>query len=316
MQYYNDNLDVIALLLNYSTSLENTLNSFLLDISSFQNTMISMERCLKYSDIIKEAASRTPKDKELSKWPYEGEIVFQKFSARYRPNTKIKLHKLSLTIKPGEKVGIVGRSGSGKSTMVLALVRAIEGCGGKIMIDNVDIRQVGLKKLRNSLNVVSQDLSLFEGSLKYNIDPLGKHKDKEIEKALEELDFSYIYKESAEGLNRKVSEGGMNFSMSERQLIYAARALLNQKHIVILDEFTSNLDYKKESLVNSILFKTFNKSTILVIAHRIKTVMKCDKVLVLHNGKVAEYGNPNELKKDRSSLFYKLYQKSYLDQLQ
>ena len=316
MQYYNDNLEVIALLLNYSTSLENTLNSFLLDISSFQNTMISMERCLKYSDIIKEAASRTPKDKELSKWPYEGGIVFHKFSARYRPNTKIKLHKLSLTIKPGEKVGIVGRSGSGKSTMVLALVRAIEGCGGKIMIDNVDIRQVGLKKLRNSLNVISQDLSMFEGSLKYNIDPLGKHEDEEIKKALEKLDFSYIYKESAEGLDRKVSEGGMNFSMSERQLIYAARALLNQKHIVILDEFTSNLDYKKESLVNSILFKTFNKSTILVIAHRIKTVMKCDKVLVLHNGKVAEYGNPNELKRDKSSLFYKLYQKSYLDQLQ
>ena len=316
MQYYNDNLDVIALLLNYSTSLENTLSSFLLDISSFQNTMISMERCLKYSDIIKEAASRTQKDKELSQWPYEGGIVFHKFSARYRPNTKIKLHKLSLTIKPGEKVGIVGRSGSGKSTIVLALVRAIEGCGGKIMIDNVDIRQVGLKKLRNSLNVISQDLSLFEGSLKYNIDPLGEHDDETIKKALKKLNFSYIYKESEQGLNRKVSEGGMNFSMSEKQLIYAARAMLNQKQIVILDEFTSNLDYKKESLVNSILFKTFNKSTILVIAHRIKTVMKCDKVLVLHNGKVAEYGNPNELKKDKSSLFYKLYQKSYLDQPQ
>ena len=313
MQYYNDNLEVIALLLNYSTSLETTLSSFLLDSSSFQNTMISMERCLKYSDIIKEAPSRTTKDKELTSWPYEGGIVFHKYSTRYRPTTKIKLHKLSLEIKPREKVGIVGRSGSGKSTIVLSLVRTVEGCGGKIMIDDVDIRQVGLKKLRNSLNVISQDLSLLEGTLRYNIDPLGEHSDKEIKRAMKKLNFSYIYEQSELGLDRKVTEGGMNFSMSEKQLIYATRALLNNKKIVILDEFTSNLDYKTESLVNKVLFKTFENSTIIVIAHRIKTVMKCDKVLVLHNGKVAEYGNPNELKNNKTSLFYKLYQRSYLE---
>ena len=313
MQYYNDNLEVIALLLNYSTSLETTLSSFLLDSSSFQNTMISMERCLKYSDIVKEAPSRTTKDKELTHWPYEGSIVFHKYSTRYRPTTKIKLHKLSLEIKPREKVGIVGRSGSGKSTIVLSLVRTVEGCGGKITIDNVDIRQVGLKKLRNSLNVISQDLSLLEGTLRYNIDPLGEHSDKEIKRAMKRLNFSYIYEQSELGLDRKVTEGGMNFSMSEKQLIYATRALLNNKKIVILDEFTSNLDYKTESLVNKVLFKTFENATVIVIAHRIKTVMKCDKVLVLHNGKVAEYGNPNELKKDKTSLFYKLYQRSYLE---
>jgi ABC-type multidrug transport system fused ATPase/permease subunit len=193
------------------------------------------------------------------------------------------------------------------------LVRTVEGCGGKITIDNVDIRQVGLKKLRNSLNVISQDLSLLEGTLRYNIDPLGEHSDKEIKRAMKKLNFSYIYEQSELGLDRKVTEGGMNFSMSEKQLIYATRALLNNKKIVILDEFTSNLDYKTESLVNKVLFKTFENATVIVIAHRIKTVMKCDKVLVLHNGKVAEYGNPNELKKDKTSLFYKLYQRSYLE---
>lgn len=313
MQYYNDNLDVIALLLNYSTSLEDTLSSFLLDISSFQNTMISMERCLKYSEIVKEAPSKTPYDSQLKNWPSKGKINFNKFSVKYRPETEIRLHKVSFEIKPGEKVGIVGRTGSGKSTIALSIGRLIEAFNGNITIDDVDIKKVGLKKLRNSLNVISQDLSLLEGTLRYNIDPLGNYTDKEIKQAMKKLNFWYICEQRSEGLDQIVTESGMNFSMSEKQLIYATRALLNKSKIVILDEFTSNLDYRTEELVNKVLFQHFKNSTIIVIAHRIKTVMKCDKVLVLNKGKVVEFDKPQILKTKKESVFYKLYQKSYLN---
>lgn len=313
MGYYSKNLDVIALLLNYSTSLDDTLNGFLVDISNFQNTMISMERCLKYSEIVKEAPSSTPFDSSLKQWPSKGKINFNKFTVRYRPETDIRLNKISFEIKPGEKVGIVGRTGSGKSTIALSIGRLIEALSGRITIDDVDIKKVGLKKLRNSLNVISQDLSLLEGTLRYNIDPLGKYTDKEIKNAMKKLNFWYICEQSTDGLDQVVTESGMNFSMSEKQLIYATRALLNKAKIVILDEFTSNLDYKTEDLVNKVLFQHFKNSTIIVIAHRIKTVMKCDKVLVLNKGKVAEFDSPHVLKNKKESAFYKLYQKSYLD---
>ena len=161
--------------------------------------------------------------------------------------------------------------------------------------------------------MISQDLSLLEGTLRYNIDPLGKYTDKEIKNAMKKLNFWYICEQSTDGLDQVVTESGMNFSMSEKQLIYATRALLNKAKIVILDEFTSNLDYKTEDLVNKVLFQHFKNSTIIVIAHRIKTVMKCDKVLVLNKGKVAEFDSPHVLKNKKESAFYKLYQKSYLD---
>lgn len=313
MKYYNSRLEVVALLLNYSTTLQDTISSFLFDISSFQNTLISMERCLKYSEIVKEAPFHMENDKNLKHWPEKGEIKFNKLTVRYRPGTKIRLNEISLTIRGGEKVGIVGRTGSGKSTIAFSIGRLVEALSGSIVIDGVDIKTVGLKKLRNSLNIISQDVSLLEGTLRYNIDPLGKYTDAEIKKAMQRLNFWYICEQSKEGLDQVVAESGMNFSMSEKQLIFATRALLNRKKILILDEFTSNLDYKMEDLTNRVLFEQFKDSTIIVIAHRIKTVMKCDKVLVLEQGRVKEFDDPKVLKNKKDSLFYKLYEKSFLD---
>ena len=180
MDNYRYNLDIIALLLSYSTSLQSTLSKFLIDISSFESVMIAMERCLKYANLPKESASKKYNDFQLRQWPSKGRIAFRQFTMQYRPHGKKLLDNISFEIKPGEKVGIVGRTGSGKSTIALSLGRIVEATSGTIYIDGIDIKNVGLKKLRNSLTIISQDLSLFEGTLRYNIDPLMKHSDKEI----------------------------------------------------------------------------------------------------------------------------------------
>ena len=312
MDNYRYNLDIIALLLSYSTSLQSTLSKFLIDISSFESTMIAMERCLKYASLPKESASKKYNDFQLRQWPSKGRIAFRQFTMQYRPHGKKLLDNISFEIKPGEKVGIVGRTGSGKSTITLSLGRIVEATSGTIYIDGIDIKNVGLKKLRNSLTIISQDLSLFEGTLRYNIDPLMKHSDKEIKKAMKKVNCLYLCEQSNNGLDQIVTENGMNYSMSEKQLIFATRALLNKTKVLILDEFTSSLDYKSEELVYKVLIENFKNSTIIIIAHRIKTIMNCDKVLVLNNGKVSEFDSPIVLKNKKSSLFYKLCQKSYI----
>ena len=139
-----------------------------------------------------------------------------------------------------------------------------------------------------------------------------KHSDKEIKKAMKKVNCLYLCEQSNNGLDQIVTENGMNYSMSEKQLIFATRALLNKTKILILDEFTSSLDYKSEELVYKVLMENFKNSTIIIIAHRIKTIMNCDKVLVLNNGKVSEFDSPLTLKNKKNSLFYKLCQKSYI----
>lgn len=205
MQTYNYNLNVISLLLSYSTSLENNLTKFLIDISSFESTMIAMERCTKYADIIKEAPSHKISDFKLKNWPSKGNIQFINYSVQYRANTKNLLDKISFEIKAGEKIGIVGRTGCGKSTIALAIGRIIEGNSGSIIIDGIDIKKIGLTKLRSSLNIISQDLSLFEGTLRYNIDPLGKHTDKEIKDTMKQVNCYYIREQNP------IIEGGLNY---------------------------------------------------------------------------------------------------------
>lgn len=302
----------VGLLLNYSIQIQNNLTSFIIHFSAYVNSMFAFERCLSYTNIISEKPEKTTKDSTLTDWPVKGSITFDNVSVQYRNDTETVLSGISFKINSGEKIGICGRTGSGKSTLALSLLRLLEVKKGAIFIDDVDISEIGLSKLRSNITIIPQEPCLVEGTLKYNIDPLNIYSDETIMDIMKEINFWYICENNEDGLNMKINGNGENFSGGERQLICIVRALLRQSKIIILDEATSNIDIKKEELIQSVLFKNMKGSTALVIAHRIKTIKNFDKILVLDNGKVKEFDTPENLLKERTSLFYELYHNSKL----
>ena len=242
------------------------------------------------------------------------------YTTRYRQETEIALNDINIEIKPGEKVGIVGRSGSGKSTLSLAVYRIIEPISGNIYIDGIDITTIGLRKLRESMCIVPQDPTLIEGTLRDNVDPLGKYTDDEIIQVLEELDFFGVMKSNkrnnsssavtnVRNLHFKIKEFGNNMSLGEKQLVCFARAILKRAKIIFLDEATASLDQRTEDIIQKAIEKYFKECTVLTIAHRVQTIKKCDKILVLDKGKVVEFDKPEVLLQNATGLFYKLYYK-------
>ena len=225
---------------------------------------------------------------------------------------EIVLKNLNFVIKGKEKVGIVGRTGSGKSTITLCLFRILEATEGKILIDDVDISKLGLEILRHNLTIIPQDPALMEGSLRYNIDPLEKSDDKEIIKVMEKIGFDYIIKRDKQGLNQEIAEGGSNLSVGEKQLICITRAILRKSKIIIMDEATASIDYKTEEIIQKAVSEILNDSTFITIAHRIKTILNYDRILTLDNGKIVDFDTPKNLLNDKKSLFYELYSKSNL----
>ena len=267
---------------------------------------------MQYTRIKSEKPSTIkPIDDNLKRdnWPQEGKIRFENYSVRYRPTTEIVLKNLNFQIEGNEKVGVVGRTGSGKSTICLCLFRILEPLEGTIYIDDVDITQIGLDILRKNLTIIPQDPCLMEGSLKYNIDPFNKSKDEDIISILKKIGFEYTESDD-HILNRKIEHGGANLSVGEKQLICIARAILRKTKIVVMDEATANIDMKTEEKIQKALQYVLNYSTVITVAHRIKTIINYDKILVLNNGKIEEFDTPTNLLKNEKSLFYQLYSKS------
>ena len=209
-------------------------------------------------------------------------------------------------------MGIVGRTGSGKSTISLCLFRILEAYSGSIYIDGVDISKVGLKKLRESITIIPQDSTLMDGTLRYNIDPISCYSDHEIYQVMKKIGFDYILSENKGGLDQKISENGSNLSIGEKQLICITRAILRKSKIIVLDEATASIDYKTEEIIQKALNEILSDSTMISIAHRIKTVMNADKILVLENGEIIEFDTPQNLLRDKNSYFYDFYSKSLL----
>jgi ABC-type multidrug transport system fused ATPase/permease subunit len=224
---------VISLMLTYSLNLQSTLFELLLMHRYTEEGLISMERCLSYTNIPSEKALITDYDKELQNlndkecnWPSKGEIEFSNYSVKYRPDTEIVLKNISFKVKAGSKLGVVGRTGSGKSTLCLSLFRILEPLEGTIFIDGIDICNVGLQLLRSSLTIIPQDPSLMKGTFRYNIDPTNQYSDDEIKSVLDKLEISYLINNSELGLEQQISESGGNLSVGEKQLVCIARALL------------------------------------------------------------------------------------------
>lgn len=303
----------IGIMFTYSAIMQRSMGYLFLCCSEIEIIMVSMERCLKYLEITSEKPAQLESDNELvsQKWPTKGEIRFENYSVKYRPNTEIVLKNLSFTINGKEKVGVVGRTGSGKSTICLCLFRILEPLEGTIYIDDKDICNIGLDLLRNNITIIPQDPCLMAGTLKYNIDPFNKTEDKEILQILNKIGFEGSnLKEGENLLDKEIEQNGKNLSVGEKQLVCIARAILRKTKIIVMDEATANIDVKTEGKIQNALEHVLKDSTIITIAHRIRTIINYDKILVLDNGKVAEYDTRSNLLNDHSSLFYELYSKS------
>ena len=304
----------VGITFTYSVVLQDNLGWAFSIAANLENIMISLERCLQYTRIKSEKPSEIkPKDEELQKknWPQEGKIRFENYSVRYRPTTEVVLKNLNFQIEGNEKVGVVGRTGSGKSTICLCLFRILEPLEGTIYIDDEDITQMGLDILRRNITIIPQDPCLMEGSLKYNIDPFEKADDEEIIQILKKIGFEYTESDD-KILNRKIEQGGSNLSVGEKQLVCIARAILRKTKIIVMDEATANIDMNTEQIIQKALKLVLEQSTVITVAHRIKTIINYDKILVLDNGKVKEFDSPTNLLKDENSLFHELYSKSTL----
>merc|ERR1712037_536731 len=221
-------------------------------------------------------------------------VEFSDIELRYAPEEKDVLRNLSFKTEPREKVGIVGRTGAGKSSLVAALFRLAEP-RGKIIIDGVDVLKIGLKDLRAKISIIPQDPLVFTGTMRRNLDPFSEHDDAALWRVLEEVHLAESVRDLKEGLSTEMSEGGSNLSVGQRQLLCLARAVLRRNRVLVLDEATANVDPRTDALIQEQIREKFRACTVLTIAHRLHTVMDCDRILVLSDGKVAEFGKPSTL---------------------
>jgi ABC-type multidrug transport system fused ATPase/permease subunit len=222
---------------------------------------------------------------------------------KYRPTTEVVLDQLTFKALPGEKVGVVGRTGAGKSTICLSLSRIVEIVGGSIVIDGEDISKLDLKDLRASITVIPQDPTMFTGTLRFNLDPESTCSDERILEVLKKASLEDLLNREDKGLLTELTENGQNLSSGERQLICICRAILRSSKVVILDEATANIDVVTEQKIQTLIAEEFKQSTMITIAHRLNTIIKSDKVMVLSFGKILEYDSPSRLLSDESSHF-------------
>ncbi|KAK4482367.1 hypothetical protein RD792_009520 [Penstemon davidsonii] len=295
-----------GLAVTYGLNLNARLSRWILSFCKLENKIISIERIHQYCHIPSEAPALIEDSHPPSSWPQNGTINLTDLKVRYKESLPIVLHGVTCTFPGGKKIGIVGRTGSGKSTLIQALFRLIEPECGRIIIDNIDIKKIGLHDLRSRLSIIPQDPTLFEGTIRGNLDPLQEHSDQEIWQALDKSQLGEIVRQKEHKLDTLVLENGDNWSVGQRQLVSLGRALLKQARILVLDEATASVDTATDNLIQKIIRTEFKDCTVCTIAHRIPTVIDSDLVLVLSDGRVAEFDTPARLIEDKSSMFLKL----------
>jgi len=269
------------------------------------NQMVCVERVLGYGKVEPEAPLELEIDNKLDRsWPSEGAITVKDLSVRYRPSLPLALNGVSFSVPSGSRVGVVGRTGSGKSTIVQTLFRLLEAESGQINIDNVDVAEIGLHRLRTSISVIPQHPTLFSGcTVRENLDVFGLHSEEAIHEALESAHLSEVIADLPKGIDSVVNEGGSNFSVGQRQLLCLARAILSKNKILVLDEATASVDRRTDQMLHESLHESFGDATIIAVAHRLDTVIDHDYILVLGQGKVLEFGSPADLLRKSGGAF-------------
>uniref|UniRef100_A0A8C4VG07 ABC-type glutathione-S-conjugate transporter n=1 Tax=Falco tinnunculus TaxID=100819 RepID=A0A8C4VG07_FALTI len=297
--------------ISYALQITGVLNWMVRSWTEIENNIVSVERVREYWRTPKEAPWTQNGKLQDQVWLTEGRIEFRNYSLRYRPNLELALKHINLTINGQEKIGITGRTGAGKSTLAVGLLRLVEAAEGAILIDGLDIAQLGLHDLRTKITVIPQDPVLFSGSLRMNLDPLNQYTDADIWTALELTQLKSFVADLPDQLEYQCADQGENLSTGQKQLVCLARAVLRKAKILILDEATAAIDLETDLQIQSTLRTQFKDSTVLTIAHRINTIMDCDRILVLEDGRIAEFDTLEHLIAQKG-LFYSLMEESGL----
>uniref|UniRef100_A0A668AHU6 ATP-binding cassette, sub-family C (CFTR/MRP), member 10 n=1 Tax=Myripristis murdjan TaxID=586833 RepID=A0A668AHU6_9TELE len=295
---------LVGLSLSYALSITGLLSGLIFSFTQTEMQLVSVERTEEYSSGLPTEPQHQNTQLPAA-WPEQGWLEFRGAVLAYRDGLPNALDGVSLVVRPGEKVGIVGRTGSGKSTLFLALFRMVELNRGQILVDGLDISTVGLAQLRSKLAIIPQDPFLFGGSVRENLDPYGRRPDRQLLDVLEQCHLGAVVGRMG-GLDAEVGERGKSFSLGQRQLLCLARALLTQATILCIDEATASVDQRTDKLLQQTIRDTFQDKTVLTIAHRINTIMDSDRVLVMHAGKVVEFDTPAALCQSDRSVFQRL----------
>ncbi|PPE00647.1 hypothetical protein GOBAR_DD02310 [Gossypium barbadense] len=324
---------LIGMALSYGLSLNVFLVVSVKNQCFLSSSVVSVERVEQYMHIPSEAPEVIETNRPTHGWPCLGKVEICNLKVRYWPNAPLVLHGISCIFEGGSKIGIVGRTGSGKTTFISALFRLVEPADGEIIIDNLDICTIGLHDLRSHLGIIPQDPTLFGGSVRYNIDPLEQHTDNEIWEVLEKCQLREAVQAKEGGLNSTgkknkdtrvgffqfasinnmktisaVVQDGLNWSMEQRQLFCLGRALLKRSKILVLDEATASIDNTTDSIIQKTIRAELKDCTVITVAHRIPTVMDCNMVLGISDGKLVEFDEPMKLMNKEGSLFGQLVQ--------
>ncbi|BFZ13432.1 hypothetical protein BsWGS_16472 [Bradybaena similaris] len=297
---------LVGLSVSYASQVTGSLNYLVRMFSDLETNIVSVERIQEYTETPTEDVRINPNYRPQPEWPDHGEIIFKEYMTRYRPGLELVLKGVTCHITGQQKVGIVGRTGAGKSSLTLALFRLIEAAGGNIIIDGKTIADIGLQDLRSRLTILPQDPVIFSGTLRMNLDPFNEHTDTALWSALEHAHL----KSFVEGLPAKLSyecgEGGQNLSVGQRQLVCLARTLVRKTKILVLDEATAAVDMETDDLIQKTIRTEFKDCTVITIAHRLNTIMDYDKIMVMDKGRVSEFDSPQVLLANRSSIFYQM----------
>ncbi|XP_035389254.1 canalicular multispecific organic anion transporter 2 isoform X3 [Electrophorus electricus] len=286
---------LVGLSVSYALQVTMSLNWMVRMTSDLESNIVAVERVKEYSETPSEAPWEVENKKPPNEWPPEGNVEFADYSVRYREGLELVLRNISLKVKGGEKIGIVGRTGAGKSSMTLCLFRLLEAASGEIIIDGVKIAEIGLHDLRSKLTIIPQEPVLFSGTLRMNLDPFEKYSDDDIWNVLKLSHLHKFVSNQPAKLDLECSEGGENLSVGQRQLVCLARALLRKSRILILDEATAAIDLETDDLIQSTIRTQFEDCTVFTIAHRLNTIMDYTRVLVLDKGQIAEFDTPTNL---------------------
>nr|XP_039264358.1 multidrug resistance-associated protein 1-like [Styela clava] len=294
---------VAGLSISYALTITQTLNWWVRQMSEMETNVVAVERVQEYAKVKNEAEWEVKENKPNREWPSEGQIEFENYATRYREDLDLVLKNISCSIKPKQRVGIVGRTGAGKSSLTLALFRLIEGSGGKIKIDGVDISKIGLHDLRKKLTIIPQDPVLFSGTMRLNLDPFNSYTDEQVWNGLEHAHLKEYVSGLPDKLEHMCAEGGENLSVGQRQLVCLARALLRKSKILVLDEATAAVDMQTDDLIQQTIRNEFDDCTVITIAHRLNTIMDYDMIMVLDTGKIVELDSPTTLL-EKQGVFY------------
>ncbi|KAK7734458.1 ATP-binding cassette transporter yor1 [Botryosphaeria dothidea] len=313
-QRFDVSPSIAGLVLSYILSIVQMIQFTVRQLAEVENNMNSTERIYHYGTQL-EQEPPLHLGSVAPTWPERGEIVFDNVQMRYRDGLPLVLQGLNMHVRPGERIGVVGRTGAGKSSIMSTLFRLVELSGGSITIDGVNISTIGLKDLRSRLAIIPQDPTLFRGTIRTNLDPFNEHTDLELWAALRQADLvgaeaSMDDKTQRIHLDSTVEEEGLNFSLGQRQLMALARALVRGAQIIVCDEATSSVDMETDAKIQRTIVEGFRGKTLLCIAHRLKTIVGYDRICVMDAGRIAELDSPLALWEREGGIFRGMCERS------